>query len=110
MSAKSNISDNITKLERKLVKIQAAERKKLINENILRLEQNGDISYETVRTFRGPAADPVDPSAGILAPQGSAEDSAGANSYTEPPITSENGQQFAAPAADFAPHIDPTLP
>jgi lambda repressor-like predicted transcriptional regulator len=58
MSAKSNISDNITKLERKLA----------------------------------------------------AKDSAGANSYTETPITPENGQQFAAPAAILAAHTDPQPP
>jgi hypothetical protein len=44
------------KLERRLAKIQAAQRRKFINEDILRLEKNGDISYETIRTFPSPAS------------------------------------------------------
>ena len=39
------------RLERKLAKIKAAERKKFLNENIVRLEKNGDLSYEAVRTY-----------------------------------------------------------
>jgi Helix-turn-helix domain of resolvase len=49
------------KLERRLAKIQAAQRRKFINEDILRLEKNGDISYETVRTMTSPQAPPKMP-------------------------------------------------
>src|SRR5213592_303941 len=42
------------RLKRKLAKIKAAERKKFLNENIVRLEKNGDISYESVRTYSVP--------------------------------------------------------
>ena len=92
MSAKSNISDNITKLERKLAKIQAAERKKLINENILRLEKNGDISYETVRTVATPPSDSVNPRAHAGFPTGG-------NSYTETSASPKNGQQLESSQA-----------
>src|SRR5262245_39903973 len=40
------------RLERKLSKIKAAERKKFLNENFVRLEKTGDLSYEAVRTYR----------------------------------------------------------
>ena len=42
------------KLQRQLDRIQAAERKKFLNENIVRLQKNGDLSYESVRTHRVP--------------------------------------------------------
>src|SRR5436190_12304626 len=112
MSAKSNISDNITKLERKLAKIQAAERKKLINENILYLEKNGDIGYETVRTISSPHAPhevPMPPGVAVdrEAFHGSPGPTpAGANSYTETPIAQENGQQFAPSPTDSGPKND----
>src|SRR5262245_62734976 len=48
------------RLERKLAKIKAAERKKFLNENVVRLEKNGDLSYEAVRTYR------VTPGSGVI--------------------------------------------
>jgi len=58
MSARQSSTKNALsvadRLERKLAKIKAAERKKFLNENIVRLEKNGDISYEAVRTYRVP--------------------------------------------------------
>src|SRR5262245_56681765 len=62
MSANQSTTKNTLKntlsvadrLERKLAKIKAAERKKFLNENIVRLEKNGDLSYEAVRTYRVP--------------------------------------------------------
>src|SRR5581483_12069133 len=43
------------RLERQLDKVKAHERKKFLNENILRLEKNGDLSYQAVRTYALPA-------------------------------------------------------
>jgi hypothetical protein len=55
MSAKQSSSQQslsvADRLKRKLAKIKAAERKKFLNENIVRLEKNGDLSYEAVRTY-----------------------------------------------------------
>jgi hypothetical protein len=98
MSAKSNSSDNIAKLEKQLAKIQALERNKLINENILRLEKNGDISYETVRTV------------GVPVDRTAFHSPTGANSYTETPASQENGQQFDPSLTALAPPIDQTPP
>jgi hypothetical protein len=66
------------RLERKLEKIKAAERKKFLNENVVRLEKNGDLSYEAVRTYS--------------VPQDS--NSAEPNFYTETPDLPQNGQKF----------------
>src|SRR5438132_6663767 len=49
MSAKKK-NNPIARLEKKIAQMKAAERKKVVNEDIVRLEKNGDISYETVRT------------------------------------------------------------
>lgn len=111
MSAKSNISDNIIKLERKLAKIQAVERKKLINENILRLEKNGDISYETVRTHSSPHAPreecitrsvvpTIDP------PQNPVNSNLLPNKLPETPMHQENGNLIGDSAVVVAPSID----
>ncbi len=74
MSAKKSPQQNslsvADRLERQLAKIKAAQRKKFLNENIVRLEKNGDLSYETVRTTSGP------------------------NFYPETPDSLENGQQI----------------
>jgi hypothetical protein len=70
------------RLERKLAKIKAAERKKFLNENIVRLEKNGDLSYEAVRTYSVPRD----------------SNSSEPNFYTETPDSPKNGQQFDAAA------------
>ena len=54
LPAKSSALDNVAKLERQLARLEVAEGKKLKNEDILRLEKNGDISYETIRTVAVP--------------------------------------------------------
>jgi hypothetical protein len=53
------------KLQRQLDRIQAAQRKKFLDENIVRLEKNGDLSLETIRTYREGDA-PAEPVASAL--------------------------------------------
>src|SRR5262245_5575037 len=54
------------RLERKLAQIKAAERKKFLNENVVRLEKNGDLSYEAVRTYSAPRDGGVTPGSGVI--------------------------------------------
>src|SRR5437762_2650374 len=71
------------RLGRQLAKIKAAQRKKFLNENIVRLEKNGDLSYQTVRTTSVP------------------------NFCPETPVQSENGQQFDRPTEPSSVPGDP---
>ena len=50
MSAKSKRNDSIARLQKQLAKVKADQRRKFLNEDIIRLEKNGDITHETVRT------------------------------------------------------------
>jgi len=81
------------RLERKLAKIKAVERKKFLNENIVRLEKNGDLSYEAVRTHSVPTAPNDDRP----------------NSYTETPDSLKNGQQFEPLAASSDAAANPAV-
>ena len=61
MPAKPSTDPPLTeadKLERTLNRLIAAEKRKLKNENILYLEKNGDIGYESVRTVAVPNVGP----------------------------------------------------
>ena len=69
---KNSVAHEIDELERILASLTEAEQRKFINEDILRLEKNGDLSYESIRTTAVP------------------------NSYTVLPIPCENGQKFPA--------------
>jgi len=82
------------RLERKLAKIKAAERKKFLNENIVRLEKNGELSHEAVRTCSVP----------------SDSDASQPNFYTETPDSAKNGQQFAPPDTASESALNPTGP
>jgi hypothetical protein len=50
MSAKKKKRDPAARLEERLEQAKADRRRQFLNEDILRLEKNGDLSYETVRT------------------------------------------------------------
>src|SRR5262245_40563174 len=53
-ATKSTVRNSLSvadRLQQQLAKIKSAERKKFLNENIVRLEKNGDLSYEAVRTY-----------------------------------------------------------
>src|SRR5436190_1931280 len=82
------------RLQRKLAKIKADQRKKFLNENIIRLEKNGDLSYEAVRTYSVPTARSDDHP----------------NSYTETPASIKNGQQFEPLTSPSDPGTDPVSP
>src|SRR5207249_11758852 len=90
-SLQKSLSD---RLERKLAKIKAAQRKKFLNENIIRLEKNGDLSYEAVRAYSVPTARSDDHP----------------NSYTETPASIKNGQQFEPLTSPSDPGTDPVSP
>lgn len=124
MSAKSK-ADQIDRLAKRFAKLKAAQRRKFLNEDIARLEKNGDVTYETVRTVGvrpdgthvdcngRPVRRPSEPSADNASvesevnrnlPTDSTADAS--NSYTETPASPENGQQFAAPEGEPAPSAD----
>jgi hypothetical protein len=108
------------RLERKLNKILAAEKQNLKNENILRLEKNGDISYETVRSYRVPvgceashspseleppadAGVPVNRAAFHSSPaQNPAISNSLPNKLPQTPALQENGNLIGNPAASSA--------
>src|SRR5262245_50562519 len=71
------------RLERKLAQIKAAERKKFLNENIVRLEKNGDLSYEAVRSFR------VTPGSGVISDDHSSIANSAASELTPDPFRSD---------------------
>jgi hypothetical protein len=74
------------RLERKLNRLIAEQRKQLKNEDIVRLEPSGEVSYERVRTVAEPLA-------------GSDQQCAETNNFPETPVSPENGKIFAAEAA-----------
>src|SRR4029453_15456464 len=103
------------RLRRKLPKNKTAERKKFPQENIARLEKNGDLSYKTVRTYaiphkpeaqaRGPAADepshpenypPTQPSK--IQPNSNLFP----NKFPQTPAPQENGNLIADSAEEVA--------
>ncbi len=96
------------RLERKLEKIKAAERKKFLNENIVRLEKNGDLSCEAVRTSQvpvGQASGLPTPGSGVI----SGDPSSITNDFnlelTPDPFASPRNAP-ADPAHDPAPGTD----
>src|SRR5262245_45924312 len=50
MSADDKKHDKTARLEKRLDKLQAAQRRQFLNEDIVRLEKDGSVSRETVRT------------------------------------------------------------
>jgi len=93
MTAKSkSVADSLSaadRLERTLDRLQAAQRKQMKNEDIVRRGPNGELNYERIRTFADPNFTRDEPSA---AP----------NNFPEPPASPENGKIFAADKANSA--------
>lgn len=96
----------IDKLERSLARLLAAEKRKFKNEDIVRLEKNGSISYESIRTTvlgendtpvrEGEA--PAEPPPADAYPQPSPPDFL-PHLLPEPPVTPEIGNLIDAPEA-----------
>ena len=111
MSRKSDAAARVQKLQRKLDRIQARQRRQFLNENVLRLEKSGNISYERVRTFASdPATDAA--SAGSATPAAPATSLAQnpaisnfvPNNVPQTPVNQENGTLFGgfSPALEAA--------
>jgi hypothetical protein len=47
---KNSVAREVDNLERILARLAAEEQRKFVNEDVLRLEKNGDLSYECIRT------------------------------------------------------------
>jgi hypothetical protein len=102
MSAKKpSATDPITRLERKLQKIKAAHRRKFLNEDILRLEKNGEISYETVRTVAIGDQSVDDPLSRRAHTVGEP------NFYPETPDSPKNGQLIEPASGDVSAAAEP---
>jgi hypothetical protein len=90
------------RLERQLNRLLAAQRKQLKNENIVRLEPNGEISFESIRTVAIPAPVGQAASLSIESPSAAHEVEATPNNFPETPDSSKNGKEFDTETANQA--------
>jgi len=92
MSRHSTPRSRASRLQRQLDRVLPRQRKTIVNENIVCLEKNGDISFERVRTVGS----------------GSYRDQNAAEADNSPSVLRENAQSSAN--SNFVPHFVPQTP